>query len=110
MLNRVIIISFDFSAIETVRSLEPQISTGLLVGGRNGSIYPIQLCQKLCLLGSNLLNVPHQLITPEFAYEVRRRGIALWCWTVDDIDRMRELLLYGVQGITSNHPEIFGKV
>ncbi len=110
VLNQVIIISFDFSAIETVRSVEPKISTGLLSSGRNGSVCPIQLCQKLCSIGSNILNVHHELITPEFAYEVRRRGITLWCWTVDDIDRIRELLSYGVQGITSNYPDIFEKV
>lgn len=110
VLNRVIIISFDISSIETVRSIEPKISTGLLIGGRNGSVCPIRLCQKVCLLGSNILNVHHQLITPEFAYEVRRRGVTLWCWTVDDIERIRELISYGVQGITSNYPEIFGKV
>ena len=110
MINRVIIISFDFSTIEVVRSLEPRISTGMLVGGRDVSHCPIQLCQTLCSIGSNLLNVHHELITPEFAYEVRRRGITLWCWTVDDIDRMRELLSYGVQGITSNYPEFFDKI
>lgn len=110
VLNQVIIISFDFSTIETVRSVEPKISTGLLIGGRNGNVCPIQLCQKLSLIGSNILNVHHELITPEFAYEVRRRGITLWCWTVDDIDRIRELLSYGVQGITSNYPDIFEKV
>ena len=110
MLNRVIIISFDFSTIEVVRSLEPRISTGMLIGGHDVSPCPIQLCQTLCSIGSNLLNVSHQLITPEFAYEVRRRGVTLWCWTVDDIDRMRELFSYGVQGITSNHPEIFNKI
>ena len=110
MLDRVVIIAFDFSAVETVRSIEPRIATGLLIGGRNGSVCPIQMCQQLCLLGSNILNVHHDLITPEFAYEVRRRGITLWCWTVDDIDRIRELRLYGVQGITSNYPEIFGEV
>ena len=64
MLNRVIIISFDFSTIETVRSLEPRISTGMLSGGRNVNPCPIQLCQKMCSIGSNLLNVAHQLITP----------------------------------------------
>ena len=50
------------------------------------------------------------LSQPAFAYEVRRRGIALWCWTVDDIVRMRELKAFGVQGITSNYPERFAKV
>ncbi len=56
------------------------------------------------------INVNHLLITEEFAYEVRRRGISLWTWTVDDVDRMRELRDVGVQGITSNHPEHFQRI
>ena len=110
MLNQAIIISFDYAVLETVRRTEPRISTGWLIGSRNGNTSPMQLCEQLNSLGSSLLNIHHQLITPEFAYEIRRRGITLWCWTVDDIARMRELQSYGVQGITSNHPEYFSKV
>ena len=105
-----VIISFHTPVLETVRSLEPRIPTGWLVGNHGNPASPVQLCQQLGQLGSNLLNVNHQLITAEFAYEVQRRGIALWCWTVDDIARMREMKAFGVQGITSNYPEHFAKV
>ena len=110
MLELTVIISFHTSVLQTVRTLEPCIPTGWLIGSSNGYTHPIQLCQQLGLFGSSLLNVNHQLITNEFAYEVRRRGIALWCWTVDDIERMRQMSAFGVQGITSNYPERFSAV
>ncbi len=110
LLELAVIISFDTSVLQTVRSLEPRMPTGLLIGSSNRRAHPVQLCQQLTMLGSSLLNVNHQLITAEFAYEVRRRGIALWSWTVDDIDRMRQMCAFGVQGITSNHPERFSEV
>ena len=105
-----VIISFHAPVLQTVRSLEPRIPTGWLIGNHDNHVSPVQLCQQLGELGSNLLNVNHQLITAEFAYEVQRRGIALWCWTVDDLHRMREMKAFGVQGITSNYPEHFAKV
>ena len=108
-LEKVVIISFHTSVLRDVRTLEPRIPTGWLIGNNNHAS-PVQLCQQLGQLGSSLLNVNHQLITAEFAYEVRRRGIGLWCWTVDDIARMREVNKFGVQGITSNYPEHFAKV
>ena len=77
LLELTVIISFHTSVLQTVQSLEPRIPTGWLIGGSNGHTHPIQLCQQLGSLGSSLLNVNHQLITQEFAYEVRRRGIAL---------------------------------
>ena len=110
LLERVVIISFNISDLHTVRTIEPRIPTGWLIGSNNENIDPIQLCQNLCSLGSSLLNVYHLLITEEFAYEVRKRGISLWTWTVDDIDRMLFMRDIGVQGITSNHPESFHKV
>lgn len=109
MVEQSVIISFNSSAIQTVRSLEPRLPTGYIIGSKK-NIQPIQLCQQLGLLGSNLLNVDHSLVTEDFIYEIRRRGITLWCWTVDDIDRMRELEDLGIQGITSNRPEYFSQV
>lgn len=110
LLEMVVIISFQSEVIKTIRAMETRIPTGWLIGSGNGNTNPVHLCQQLSSMGSNLLNVNHILITPEFAYEVRRRGISLWSWTVDDVERMRELLKYGVQGITSNHPEYFIRV
>ena len=109
MVEQSVIISFHSSAIQTVRSLEPRLPTGYIIGSKE-NIEPIQLCQQLGLLGSSLLNVDHRLVTEDFIYEIRRRGITLWCWTVDDIDRMRELQELGIQGITSNRPEYFSRV
>lgn len=109
-LNLTVIISFYTSVLQTVRALEPRIPTGWLIGNHNNHVPPEQLCQQLGELGSSLLNVNHRLITAEFAYEIRRRGIALWCWTVDNLARMREMKTLGVQGITSNYPEYFAKV
>ena len=109
-LDLTVIISFHTSVLQTVRALAPRIPTGWLIGSHNNHASPEQLCQQLGELGSTLLNVNHQLITAEFAYEIRRRGITLWCWTVDDIVRMREMKAFGVQGITSNYPERFVKV
>ena len=109
-LDKVVIISFHPSVLQEIRNVEPRIPTGWLIGGHTNIASPITLCQQLGEFGFNFLNVNHSLITAEFAYEVRRRGIALWCWTVDDIVRMRELKAWGVQGITSNYPERFAKV
>ena len=109
-LGAAVVISFHTTVLQTIRTLEPRIATGWLIGSHNKHVSPIKLCQQLGELGSSLLNVNHELITAEFAYEIRRRGIALWCWTVDNLARMREMKAFGVQGITSNYPERFAMV
>lgn len=109
-LDSTVVISFHTAVLQTIRALEPRIATGWLIGSHDKHVSPVELCQQLGKLGSSLLNVNHELITVEFAYEIRRRGIALWCWTVDDIARMGEMQTFGVQGITSNYPERFAMV
>ena len=109
-LETTVVISFHTAVLQTIRTLEPRIATGWLIGSQDKPLSPVALCQQLGVLGSSLLNVNHALITAEFAYEIRRRGVALWCWTVDDLARMREMEAFGVQGITSNYPERFATV
>ena len=109
-LDLTVVISFHTTVLQTIRTLEPRIATGWLIGNHDKHVSPVRLCQQLGEFGSSLLNINHELITAEFAYEIRRRGIALWCWTVDDIARMREMQTFGVQGITSNYPERFAMV
>ena len=110
MLAWVVIISFHAPVLKTVREMDPSISTGWLIGSQNGDASPAQLCEHLRTLGSRILNVNHLMITSEFVREARQRGITLWCWTVDDIARMRELKTLGVHGITSNYPERFAAI
>jgi glycerophosphoryl diester phosphodiesterase len=49
----------------------------------------------------------HPIITPRLVKAARNGGIELIAWTVDDADRIRELLGMGVDGICSNDPRLF---
>ena len=49
----------------------------------------------------------HPLITPRAIEAARKVGVELIAWTVDDGDRMRELLEMGVDGICTNDPRLF---
>ena len=109
----VIVISFHPSVLLEVRSINPRIPTGFLIGGEAeepAGQYAIDCVHRTSEIGASTLNVSHNLVTAEFAYQVRRRGVNLWAWTVDDIHRMRELVALGVQGITSNYPDRFSQI
>jgi glycerophosphoryl diester phosphodiesterase len=49
----------------------------------------------------------HPIITPRLVEAARKVGVELIAWTVDDAERMRELLAMGVDGICSNDPRLF---
>lgn len=49
----------------------------------------------------------HRIITPRLVAAAEQVGIELIAWTVDDAERIRELLTMGVKGICSNDPRLF---
>ena len=56
-------------------------------------------------MGVPLLNLSEKLITSLLAHEIKKRGVTLWTWTIDNLERMKEVVDSGVQGITSNQPQ-----
>lgn len=109
-IDRAIVISFHANVLYELRQINPHIPTGLLIGGikRDSSkARAVDFVRRTAEIGASTLNVSYKLVTREFAYEVRRRGVNLWAWTVDDVDTMSKLLNYGVCGITSNYPDRF---
>lgn len=109
----VTIISFIPEVLVEMRTLLPQVPSALLIGSlRDNSpqAQAVECVSRTCEHAANALDIHHGQVTPEFSYELRRRGVGLWVWTVDDVGRMRELVSMGVQGITSNNPERFAEV
>ena len=50
---------------------------------------------------------PHDLaVTPELVEHLHDLGMAVNVWTVDDPERMRALVLMGVDGICTNVPDV----
>ena len=49
-----------------------------------------------------------RLITPRLVAAVRRNGGELYVWTVDDPDRIAQLVALGLDGVITNDPRLFG--
>ena len=51
-----------------------------------------------------------RLVTPRLARDLRRHGIPLHVWTVNEPADMHRLLDWGVEGLISDRPDILGRV
>ena len=108
--ERVVVIAFDSMVLKQVRQLDSTLSTGFLLGSNdkenlNDVELARQLIQQVLVMGVPLLNLSEKLITSLLAREIKKRGITLWTWTIDNLERMKEVVDSGVQGITSNQPQ-----
>ena len=69
--------------------------------------YPSALAKQAPDLKLNAVWVFHPIITQKAVDVAHELGLELMAWTVDDAERMRELLAMGVDGICSNDPRLF---
>jgi glycerophosphoryl diester phosphodiesterase len=51
-----------------------------------------------------------RLVTPRLARDLRRHGIPLHVWTVNEPADMHRLLDWGIEGLLSDRPDILGRV
>jgi glycerophosphoryl diester phosphodiesterase len=51
-----------------------------------------------------------RLVTPRLARDLRRHGIPLHVWTVNEPADMHRLLDWGVEGLISDRPDRLGRV
>jgi glycerophosphoryl diester phosphodiesterase len=82
----------------------PALRAGLSVLRRR---FPAILAAKGPALEIDAVWAYDAIITPKLVDVAADCGIELIAWTVDDVNRMRELLAMGVGGICSNDPRLF---
>ena len=61
-------------------------------------------------LGAWAVWVYHPLITGRLIDAAARAEVAVIAWTVDVVERMRELVALGVDGIVTNDPRLFAQL
>ena len=71
---------------------------------------PIVLARETERLGAFAVWVFHPVITPRLIETASAASIEVIAWTVDDLDRMRQLTALGVDGICSNDPRLLAEI
>jgi glycerophosphoryl diester phosphodiesterase len=66
--------------------------------------------RELPRLGVDAMWVYHPLVSSRLAAVTDAAGVELIAWTVDDLPRMRRLVVAGVTGICSNDPRLFASL
>jgi glycerophosphoryl diester phosphodiesterase len=106
--EHVVLQSFNPAIVERIKLLAPALPTALLIGQlptTPSRVRARRLVQQVLQVGANVLAIWHATLTPPFLEEMRKRGIAVWAWTVDQDIIMRDLAMMGVQGIITNYPD-----
>jgi glycerophosphoryl diester phosphodiesterase len=93
--------SFYDPVLARLRAIAPQARIALLISRR----YPVEILARARAVGAEAVNPEAPLVTRELVDEIHAAGLAVYPFTVDAPERMRELLDWGVDGLFTNLPD-----
>jgi glycerophosphoryl diester phosphodiesterase len=93
--------SFYDPVLARLRALAPRARIALLISRR----YPVDVLARARAVGAEAVNPEAPLVTRELVDEIHAAGLAVYPFTVDEPQRMRELLEWGVDGLFTNLPD-----
>jgi glycerophosphoryl diester phosphodiesterase len=114
MLQAATVLSFDFPTLQAIKTLAPSLPACALVstaylermGRRSPTAGPSAVAAEIAALGVELAGVDRRWLTESLYGELRRRGLGVGVWTVDDAAEMRRFRELGVDFITTNRPDV----
>ena len=71
---------------------------------------PYQILRMMAGAQANAVMLYHKVVSGPAVKTVQHAGGKVFTWTVDTPQRMRELRDLGVDGITTNHPDLFAEL
>lgn len=112
MLEQVVVSGCSWQQVRELRTLDPHLHVLINVDGRLQTLLRLFSAQFAVLLSwfqahtaqAVGLNISHRLAANKFIQHAAARDLPVWTWTVDDLERARELAALGVASITSNWP------
>ena len=95
--------SFSAAALAAAREAAPDVPRALLV-----QRIPANWQERVRALDACALHVNHKYLTPALAQSVRQAGVGLFCYTVNEPDRAREILAWGVDAFCTDRIDLIG--
>jgi glycerophosphoryl diester phosphodiesterase len=109
--DRVIVGGFSQAVLDAVRRLGPELVTSASRDEARAAVERAEAGLAPVVSGYRLFQMPFRLdgrqtLHRPFVTVVRRAGVPVQAWIVDDAAEMRELIDWGVTGIISDRPDV----
>lgn len=101
--DHVIVVSLDHGWLERFYELASDISIGYLW------VWPCNTPQ-IPTAQTVVVHWVSVILDPTLVRRMHRQGYQVWVWTVNNVRLMRLLIWLGVDGITTDHPEVWPEV
>ena len=109
MLEESAVIAFSSNVVREIRSLEPSLPCAWLSGEKLEGPPAKRadwIARKARECKTNMVDLKYTMLSPEVVAELKKRGLVVWTWTVNDPVIMEGLIRWGIQGITTDRPDL----
>ena len=113
MLDQTTVIAFSATVVKEVRALEPRLPCAWLSSEKlKGS--PMQradwIASRAKQCNTNMVDLNYTMLSAELLAELKKRGLIVWTWTVNDPVIMDGLMRWGIHSITTDRPDLAAKL
>ncbi len=99
--DRAVVSSFNVAAVQAVRAVDPSISTGLICG----IVPPQQAIERACAHEMAAVHAFDAMCDSTFVRSAHDAGLIVNAWTINNAERMKELLDMGIDGLITDVPD-----
>ena len=100
LIKDVVVVSFLKDCLREVKTLCPDVITGLI------TVFGIGCVRSALLLGCRVVATTHHFMTRRLVSDAQRNGLLVCCWTVNDTKRGEKLAAIGVNGVITDKPDL----
>jgi glycerophosphoryl diester phosphodiesterase len=100
--GKVILSSFDFKILQSLRESFPEYEIAVLEKWSG-----IRAIAEASLIGTNRLHINQNWLWSNFVRSLKHKGYDLYAYTVNSVERAEELESWGVKGIFTDYPNKF---
>lgn len=113
MLERVKIMAFEFDTLKQIRALNSQVTTVALMTTdyfrAHVLLQPSAIVDEVAPF-SNGIGIDKNYLSAELVQQAHARKLGVGVWTVDTESEMQKFMVMGVDGITTNRPDVLKRV
>jgi glycerophosphoryl diester phosphodiesterase len=100
VIGKVVITSFESSILSRTKSINPNVKTGWLINRLDDLL--IEKAKKLKI---DILSLKAHIINENSVLYVKKNNFAIRAWNVKDVETMKKLLTFDIDGMTIDFPD-----